>query len=456
MGQATDTLSRFSVRSLAGVLCLITVFGCGRGSGGNENELHLLLNRHPFTESILNFIPEFEAATGLTVTTLQLSEEEYYEKLITELASRSGYYDVFMCGHPHIWQYAPAGWLEPLDDYLNDLAQTPADYDLDDFFPNRLAPFRWNLKPGSGMGPGKLWAIPVNEEGYVIFYRKDLFERFGVTVPTTYQELYDAAKKLTRVVDGQQIYGFVNRGNPSWTSLNTGYLSSYFSYGAQEFDDRFNSQLNSPQAIELTDLFIRMLKEAGPPGWPGYTWYEGKEGFLSGKFAMWFDSNHQAIAFEDPERSAVVGKVGYMLPPAGPDGAIRSNCWVWALGMNAFSSNKSNAWKFLSWATSKEILLRAVPYQNINPTRRSVWNDPATVAMMAPWADGEYRSTAEQMLTEYAEVRWRPNPQITQVGDRWVGALHEIYTGQKNAEQAMNEATRDINAIMTKSGLRQQ
>ena len=29
---------------------------------------------------------------------------------------------------------------------------------------------------GTGVGEGNLWALPVNEEGYSLFYRKDIFE----------------------------------------------------------------------------------------------------------------------------------------------------------------------------------------------------------------------------------------------------------------------------------------
>jgi hypothetical protein len=42
-------------------------------------------NTH-FAESILRFIPEYERKTGLKVSTLLLSEEEYFGKLITELS----------------------------------------------------------------------------------------------------------------------------------------------------------------------------------------------------------------------------------------------------------------------------------------------------------------------------------------------------------------------------------
>ncbi|MCK5347666.1 MAG: sugar ABC transporter substrate-binding protein, partial [Candidatus Heimdallarchaeota archaeon] len=333
----------------------------------SKNELHLLLNRHPFTKSVLRFIPEFEKETGITVRHFLLSEEEYYERLITELSSRSGNFDIFMCGFPHIWQYAPAGWIEPLDAYIADSILTPSDWDFEDFFPNLIEGCHWDLNPGGGIGKGNLWSIPVMQEGDVIFYRKDLFERFNVKVPTTYQELYEAAKALTRVVDGEQIYGFVNRGISSWTTITTGYMTSFYSYGARDFDENFRCVINSPKGIEITELFIKILKDCGPPGWPGYTWYEGKEGFLSGKFAMWYDCNHQASAFEHPTKSKIAGKVGYLLPPTGPGEEIRSNTWTWNLAINAFSSNKENAWKWLCWATSKDILLRTVSYENINP-----------------------------------------------------------------------------------------
>jgi len=441
---------KFRIVILLISLVFLIFFSCqnSENEDADQNEIHLLLNRHPFTESILRFLPEFEKQSNIKVHTLLLSEEEYFEKLITELSSRTGFYDGFMVGFPHIWQYSNAGWLEPLDKYIADTTLTSSDWDLEDFFPTLIESSRWNKKQGTGIGDGPLWAIPVNEEAYVIFYRKDLFKRFNVKVPTNYQEVYEAAKALTRIVDGQQIYGFAHRGIRSWSTIHPGYSSAFYTYGARDFDANLNCVIDSPEGIEITDLFIRTLKEAGPPGWPSYTWYEGKEGFLSGKFAMWFDANHQAAAFEDASKSHIAGKVGYLLPPPGADGAIRSNTWLWSLAMNAFSKRKDKVWQFFAWATSKEILLRTVPYENINPTRQSVWNHPTTIEI-TNWADGEYRSTAEELLLKYAEIRWTPNIYATEVGDRWAEALQEIFTDSKTTEEALKDAARDINRIMS-------
>lgn len=430
------------------ILFVLFILSCQFGhQKNNPNELYLLLNRHPFTESVLRFIPEFEQETGISVQVLLLSEEEYFEKLITELSSRNGFYDLFMVGFPHIWQYAAAGWLEPLDSFIKDSTLTPSDWDFHDFFPGLIRASRWNVQPGGGIGKGPLWALPVNQEAYVIFYRKDLFERFNVQVPTSYRDVYKAARQLTRRVDGQQIYGFAHRGVRSWSTIHPGYTSAFASYGARDFDENLNCTIDSPRGVAITDLFIRTLQEAGPPGWPSYTWYEGKEGFLSGKFAMWFDANHQAAAFENPEKSHVAGKVGYLLPPAGPDGEIKSNTWIWSLSMNAFSEKKANAWRFLTWATSKSMLQKMVPLENINPTRRSVWNDPQTVTF-TDWGNGEYRETAEALLESFAEIQWTPTVHATQIGDRWAEALQEIYTDNKPTRKALSDAADDIDRII--------
>jgi multiple sugar transport system substrate-binding protein len=434
--------------AMLSAFCALLFCQCAKNNS-KPAEIHLLLNRHPFTESILRFIPEYERMAGIKVSTLLLSEEEYFEKLITELSSRSSYYDLFMVGFPHLWQYASAGWLVPLDPYIGNPDLTPADWDPDDFFPELIACSRWNLKQGAGMGEGPLWALPVNEEAYVIFYRKDLFERFKIKPPATYEEVYQAAKLLTRSVDGQQIYGFGHRGVQSWSTIHPGYMTAFASWGARDFDESMHCVIDSPQGIQITDLFIRTLREGGPPGWPGYTWYEGKEGFLSGRFAMWFDANHQAAAFENPVKSKVAGKVGYLLPPPGPDGQIRSSTWVWSVAMNAASRQKEEAWRFLAWATSRDILQRTVPYENINPTRRSVWEDPATVAA-TDWDQGEYRRTARLLLTDYARIRWTPSTYVTQAGDRWAAALQEIYEGKRTAEQALKAAAADINTMVSR------
>ncbi|MDF2721257.1 MAG: extracellular solute-binding protein family 1 [Paenibacillus sp.] len=58
---------------------------------------------------------------------------------------------------------------------------------------------------------GKLYGIPVDTNTFVLFYNKALFDKFAVSYPTdnmTWEQISDLSKKLTRVDNGVQIYGY--------------------------------------------------------------------------------------------------------------------------------------------------------------------------------------------------------------------------------------------------------
>ena len=89
---------------------------------------------------------------------------------------------------------------------------------------------------------------------------------------------------------------------------------------------------------------------------------------------MYLDSIGFGPPFEDKEKSRVVGKVGYMAPPAGPGGhfCTTSNNGV---AVSAQSKRLGPAYFFTQWATSKPIAAKALVDGTLGP-RASVWNDP--------------------------------------------------------------------------------
>ena len=58
--------------------------------------VRMILNKHPFTESLLPLIPQFEQLTGISTTNLILPEDEFFQKLLVVLSTGAGSYDVFM------------------------------------------------------------------------------------------------------------------------------------------------------------------------------------------------------------------------------------------------------------------------------------------------------------------------------------------------------------------------
>ena len=63
---------------------------------------------------------------------------------------------------------------------------------------------------------GKLYAVPFYAESSFTMYRKDLFEKAGLTMPEhpTYEQIKQFADKLTDKSSG--VYGICLRGKPGW------------------------------------------------------------------------------------------------------------------------------------------------------------------------------------------------------------------------------------------------
>ena len=418
-------------------------------------KLTIGLNKHSYTESLLPLISEFEALTGIKVEYLILPENEYGAKLTADLSNQRGEFTVIMAGAMRNWAYVTPGWMVPLEQFLNDPKLTDKSwYKLEDFFPGLIAANRWNGKVGGGTGEGPLWSIPVMSESYLLAYRKDIFDQYKIKVPTTYEEMAEAARLVKK---NAGIDGLVSRGTPNFPTIATGYLSGIKSYTDgkwAELDEKLNAQFQDPRAVKFSQIWTDMLRESGPADWANLTWYDGMERFAAGQAGMYPDCDFFAATYEDPRKSKVAGKVGYALMPHGPAGNTYSGLFTWSLGMSSATKNKGAAWLFIQWATSPRTLLNAtVEYQNYNPTRISVMNDPRTQKVMGGWGNGTYMKVAQENL-KTARIAWVPEPERPRLGDIWARALQEMYFKRLTPEEAMKRATDEVNKIFTEIGLR--
>ena len=104
-----------------------------------------------------------------------------------------------MTGPVRNWQFVPPNWILPLDDFLANPKLTDAAwFKLDDFYAPLIAANRWNGKTGGGVGEGPLYSLPVLEESYILAYRKDIFDQYNIKVPTTLEEMAEAARLVKK------------------------------------------------------------------------------------------------------------------------------------------------------------------------------------------------------------------------------------------------------------------
>ncbi len=394
--------------------------------------INLLMNKHTYTNSITDYTDEFTKLTGIKVNLYALSEQQFFEKQRMVLATGSDEYDISMIGPEFIWEFKP--FLAPLDQYIEDPNLTDPAWDKADFFEGLMA---------SNSVSGQLFAVPVMAEGYIFQYRKDLFDKYGLTVPTTLDEWIETTKALQKSLDEdgkEDMDALAVRGirGPGTVILVPTCL--LYAAGGTYFDENGKCAINSDISIEIHKKYMELIKAGCSKDWSSYDWYDVKDALTSGRAASGADCNFFAAEQWDPEVSKVVGNMAYAMIPT----VEVSNTWTWGLSMNNASRNKEAAWLFIMWATSKERLLDAsLNYNNFDPTRASVVEHSEVKAMFEKM--GNYYQVDQQMLSK---ARLLPSQfaEVFTFADMWVVALQEMLMGTKTVEKALNDLAKQADA----------
>lgn len=412
--------------------------------------LNVMFNQHTYANAVIEKLPEFEARTGITVQYSVTPEENYFDKLTTALNSRSGNPDIFMTGAYQVWEYAPAGYMEPLEGYINDPNKTALDYNFDDFYPSIVGTLRWDLIPGHKVGEGSQWALPMGYEINNLAYNKRVFDEKGLQPPKTTDEMLALATQLQEF-NGSGSYGIALRGTRNWATIHPGYMSLFATWGAQDFaieNGKLVCKLDSPEAIAMTDYWVKLIKAGGSPQWSTYTWYQAGADLGAGKAAMLFDATCNGY-FQNPEgASAEAGNLAWVdVPlPAGKTESY-SNVWVWSLGMNSASKNKDAAWYFIQYFTSPDFMLWSGTDGNCVDAPRASVAESAKYKEVVGKAYG-YLEALEKGLPN-ATIQFTPQPYFFETTTEWAATLQDLVGGKySSTEEAMKQLTEKLNRIV--------
>jgi len=391
------------------------------------------MNKHGFTDAIQKLLPAFEELTGIKVTFDIYPEEEFRKKRLVAMAGGGGIYDVFMIDQA-LYQYAEAGWVEPLLPYIENSNLTDPDwYDFQDIF---------DKARGFGEYKGVFYGMPITGEAEILFYRRDLYEEKGLGLPQTMDELYENARKLK----SPEIAGIVLRGQRGWGANVWPWSGFLWTYGGRFFDENDNPVFNSPEAVSATEMYAKLLRDAGPVAPASYNWYEVQSDIALGKAAMGIDSGMFMAVYENPDKSEVAGKMGYAMMPGVAGKPPVPNFWYWMIAMDAKSMHKEAAWLFIQWATSKEVMLRVGLECGASP-RASVWSSPEFLAKYPKdWAEASSKSlaVADPTLVPYYK------PEFPEFGEILSIAISDVIAGTKGAKEALDSAVEETKRILGK------
>lgn len=322
--------------------------------------------QHPWIEGIKPLVPVFEELTGIDVVWNILPEQQFRTKRLTDVSTGAGKFDVFFMDQV-VNQFREAGWLQPLDSYLKD------DGLFDEGWYDTKDLLSVSRQAAHGAGRTNHWTgLPITVEVHTMFYRTDLYEKYGLDIPTTTDEFLHNAKVIHENETG--VVGIVNRGQKGY-GMNIYTMDPWIrEHGGQLWIDYPNeSGLDTKQAIEAGEYYVNALQKYGPPSVASMTWSEAVASMQQGNAGhIMNDANLFWGNFDDR-----IG-IAKMPVPATNDGQFVPGSFTWQLSTSKAAKNSEAAFLFMVWATSKPTQKKmALQSEAPFPTRRSIWTDQA-------------------------------------------------------------------------------
>ncbi|MEO0637692.1 MAG: extracellular solute-binding protein [Pseudomonadota bacterium] len=396
---------------------------------------------HPHYNAMMKVLPEFTKQTGINVEVDQLQYLKMRERQTLELTKNEGDYDMIAYVVFSKADYVFADQLENLARFFMDPKLAMPGYDAEDLIDGYVQ----NIGVAGGFkgylpGPtGSLFGLPYGSETSVLGYRKDIFEKHGLKVPETYDELLDVACKIPELEP--EMGGLASRA-ASGHQASHAFLLHLAPLGGRVFDANWNPIINNEAGIKAGEA-LKQIIDCGRPGSQNFGPSEAAAAFAQGEYAMFLDSIAFAAGFEDESKSKVAGNVAWTLHPEGVRRGSQTGGFGIAIPKNA--NNKEAAFLLMQWLTSKEGD-KLVAMAGGNPSRFSTYADPEVQAKYS------YAAAFGEAL-KYADPDWRPIIPVWGKINADIGtSMSKVLTEGVSVEDALNGVAERARETMEEAG----
>jgi multiple sugar transport system substrate-binding protein len=396
---------------------------------------------HPHYNAVMQVLPEFTRQTGIEVEVDQLQYLKMRERQTLELTKDEGDYDLIAYVVFSKADYVFADQLENLARFFMNPALADPNYDASDLIDGYVqnigvAGGEKGYLPGA---TGSLFGIPFGSETSVLGYRTDIFEKHGLEVPETYDELLALACQIPELEPSMG--GLASRA-ASGHQASHAFLLHLAPLGGRVFDAEWNPTINDAAAVEAASA-LKTIVDCGVEGSQTFGPAEAAASFAQGQSAMFLDSIAFAAGFEDESRSQIAGNVGWAMHPEGVRRGSQTGGFGIAIPRNA--QNKDAAFLLMQWLTSKEADLM-IAMAGGNPSRFSTYEDAGLNAKYP------YSATFGAAL-EFADPDWRPIiPTWGKINADLGTTLSQILTEDLDIQEGLDGVAERARAIMDEAG----
>lgn len=296
--------------------------------------------------------------------------------------------------------------------------------------------------------------MPFDGEATVPTYRSDLYASKGLKAAETLDEFMANAAAVHDPAN--RVWGAALRGFPGPGQNMYIYPSIFLAYGGKWFDSGGKIRVNGPEAEAALRWYIDLDNKYAPKGVENWNWPDIADAFSQGSLGAYIDGCSQAAVVVDPQRSKVVGKVGFARWPAGPSGRRVTSIWNWGFAVNGAIPERARqaTWLFVQWATCRETQARtsihaaAGTVARVGVNRVSLLRSPEFAKMVGDYG-GNFLEAMTASMDNDTDPDWRPCvPQWPAVGETMSVAIQQALSGQQTPKAALDGAQRRIEQVM--------
>jgi trehalose/maltose transport system substrate-binding protein len=344
-------------------------------------------------------------------------------------AAKSPDIDVYMVDV--IWQGILAPHAVDMKKYYNEA-------ELKEFFPRIIE----NNTVG-----GKLASIPWFTDAGILYYRKDLLEKYGYKEPPqTWDELTEMGKKIQEGERGAgkgDFHGFVFEGKAS-ESVTCNAIEWIYSFnGGSIVEPDKKVTINNPNAIKALETAKGWVGTISPKGVTTYGEEEARNVWQAGNAAFMRNWPYAYALGNDP-KSVIAGKFDVtVLPKGGADGKNAACLGGWQLMVSAYSKAPDAAADLVKYLASAESQKKRAIELTQLPTLPALYSDPQVLEKNPYW---------KNMLDVLSNAVARPSTvtgaDYNQLSTAFFQSVNKVLTGGETPKNAVSQVERVAKRIV--------
>jgi multiple sugar transport system substrate-binding protein len=426
------------LHSLRARICLLLLLvlwsflffqGCTQNSSTDEKETTTIVFKHGKVagdpEALNALIRGFEKKNPdikIKDETLPSSTDEQHQFYVINLEGRSSDFDVYAIDVIWVQEFARAGWLRDLSHILPLKRR-------DDFFQGPVE---------AAVYQNRVYAMPWYIDAGILYYRKDLLEKYGFSPPNTWFDLVRIASEVTR--KEPQLYGFIWQGK-QYEGLVCNALEYIHSNGGDILKDG-QVAIDSPENIEALGFMRDLIYKYHVTPVLVTTMIEEPTRHIFGKGKALFLRNWPyAWNIFEADDSPVKGKVGVSVLPEFPGHRSSPTLGGWHLGINAYSKHPEVAERFIEFLTSYEIQKTLSLTIGYKPTLKALYKDPDI---------NRAQRFTTSLYDAFEHASPRPiTPYYMMISQVIQPEFSAVISGIKEPEEALKSAREQIEHILT-------